>query len=80
MSRSAKAVPPPELTQCRDSRGPHDPPHPSGSCISRRLDRRRSEAATPASSTTDDDLELREIAEASAYYFLESHWGHPDEP
>jgi len=79
MSSSAEAVQPPELTQCRDCGGLHDPPNSRGSCVSRRLDRRSPRAVTTPSKTNDDDLELREIAEAATYYFLESYWGQPDD-
>jgi len=74
MSRSAEAVPSPELSTCPRCARLYHPPHAQGCWPCRRL-------KTPRPRLLEkplEDLERAEQAEAATYYFLESFWGHPD--
>jgi hypothetical protein len=77
MSRSTEAVQSPEPTRCPGCGGLYYPPNEDGCSICRR--RRRVSSRAEATVTNIGDPELREEAEAAAYYFLESFWGHPDD-
>lgn len=78
MSSSAEAVPSPELTACPRCARLYHPPHPEGCLRCRRVAKTRPRLVERRKSI--DQLEREAEAEAATYYFLESHWGHPEDP
>lgn len=77
MSRSAEAATTPELSECPQCARRYHPPHPEGCRPCRRLTETRPRRVE---TTTFIDHEIAAEADAATYYFLESFWGHPEEP
>lgn len=76
MSSSAEAVPSPELTECPRCARLFHPPNPDGCWPCRRVTATRPHLVQNRRSLDEREAE----ADAATYYFLESFFGHPDDP
>ena len=78
MSSSAAALPSPEFTTCARCARLFHPPNPDGCWPCRGAAATRPDLVQDRMSL--DQLEREAEANAATYYFLESFFGHPDDP